>query len=143
MRGKAVIFVAIAMVALFAGACTSAGGSPKHATIEVGYDELAGTKNVSKEITLARDTELIVKLAANPSTGFSWTQAVIAPPSVLAPADSKYMAPEGSAVGAAGIQVWTFIALEKGTTTVKMDYGRPWEGGEKAEWTFQLTVTVR
>jgi len=24
-----------------------------------------------------------------------------------------------------------------------MEYGRPWEGGEKGVWTFNLTVTVK
>jgi hypothetical protein len=24
-----------------------------------------------------------------------------------------------------------------------MEYSRPWEGGEQAEWTFNLTVTVK
>jgi len=46
-------------------------------------------------------------------------------------------------VGAPGAQVWTFKALKKGATTVSLDYSRPWEGGEKGVWTFELTVTVK
>ncbi|MFC1983316.1 protease inhibitor I42 family protein, partial [Chloroflexota bacterium] len=45
--------------------------------------------------------------------------------------------------GTPGQEVWTFKALKKGTTTVFMEYSRPWEGGEKGEWTFNLTVTVK
>ena len=143
MKTKAAIFGAIAFVAIFAGACSAAMGSPKQTTLGVGYDEFSQGKNISKQITIAEGTELIVDLAANPSTGYSWTQPAIGTPAVITQIDSKYVAPETKALGAAGVQVWTFKASEKGTTTVKMDYSRPWEGGEKAEWTFTLTVTVQ
>ena len=143
MNTKAAILAAIAFVALFAGACSSAMGSPEQTTIGVPYGEFSQGKNISKQVTIAEGTELIVNLAANPSTGFSWTQAPVGTPAVLTQTDSKYMAPVTNAIGAAGNQVWTFSASQKGTTTLKMDYSRPWEGGEKAEWTFTLTVTVQ
>jgi len=143
MKTKVAIFGAIAALAVFAGACSAAMGSPKQTTIGVGYDEFSQGKNVSKQISIAEGTELVVDLAANPSTGFSWTQAAIATPAVLSQVDSKYVAPETAALGATGRQVLTFKGSAKGTTTVKMDYSRPWEGVEKAEWTFALTVTVQ
>ena len=34
-------------------------------------------------------------------------------------------------------------ALKKGTTSLSLEYGRPWEGGEKGVWTFELIVTVK
>jgi len=52
--------------------------------------------------------------------------------------DGKSPAP-----GTPGKEVWTFKTLKKGTTEVSMEYSRPWEGGEKAEWTFDLVVTVK
>ncbi len=45
-------------------------------------------------------------------------------------------------VGAGGREVWTFEAIETGTTEVRMEYSQPWEGGLKAEWTYTATVTV-
>ena len=45
--------------------------------------------------------------------------------------------------GTAGQEIWTFKALRPGTSTISMDYSRPWEGGEKGEWTFKLTVVVK
>ena len=143
MKTKVAIFAAIAALAVFAGACSPAMGSPKRTTIGVGYDEFSQGKNISKQVTIAEGTELIVNLPANPSTGFSWTQPAIGTSAVLTQTDSKYVAPETNALGAAGNQVWTFSASQKGTTAVKMDYSRPWQGGEKAEWTFALTVTVQ
>jgi len=46
-------------------------------------------------------------------------------------------------VGAPGEEVWTFKALKKGTSTIALEYSRPWEGGEKGEWTLNLTVIVK
>jgi predicted secreted protein len=39
-------------------------------------------------------------------------------------------------------RVWTFKALQKGTSTVDWEYSQIGEGGEKARWTFNLTVIV-
>ena len=32
---------------------------------------------------------------------------------------------------------------KKGVFTINFEYSRPWEGGEKAEWTFELEVHAR
>jgi predicted secreted protein len=143
MKTKAAIIGTIAALAILAGGCSAAMGSPKQTIVCVGYDEFSQGKNITRQITVTEGAELIVKLASNPSTGFSWTQAAIGTPAVLTQTDSQYLAPETRAPGAAGTQVWTFKASEKDVTTIKMDYSRPWEGGEKAEWTFALTVTVQ
>jgi inhibitor of cysteine peptidase len=143
MKTNVAILGIIALVAILVGACGAAMGSPKQTTISVGYDEFSQGKNISKQVTITEGTELIVKLTSNPSTGFSWTQPIVGTTAVLTQTDSKYVTPDGKAVGAAGTQVSSFKASAKGTSTVKMDYSRPWEGGEKAEWTFALTVTVQ
>ena len=143
MKTNAAIFGAVAAIAILAASCSAAMGSPKQTTIGVAYSEFSEGKDISKAVTIAEGSDLIVKLAASPSTGYGWTQASIGTPAILTQIESKYVAPDTNALGAAGTQVWTFRASEKGKTTVKMDYSRPWEGGEKAEWTFQLTVTVQ
>ena len=143
MNTRAAILGAIAVIAILVGACSSAMGSPKQTTIDVGYDEFMQARQISKEITIAEGTELIVKLASNPSTGYSWTQPTIESPDILTQTGSEYVAPAGNALGTAGTQAWTFKASGRGSSIVEMEYGRPWEGGEKGEWTFRLAVTVR
>jgi inhibitor of cysteine peptidase len=133
---------AVAAVALFAAACTAAAG-PQQEKMAVGYDEFMQQKQITKQVTISKGAELIIDLAANPSTGFSWGEATVADPDTMQQKESRYVAPAGGAPGAAGSQVWTFTAAEKGTTTVKMQYSRPWEGGEQAEWTFEIAVTVQ
>ncbi len=63
---------------------------------------------------------------------------------VLRHVDNKYIPPDAEGVvGAAGKEVWTFHAEEKGKSTIFMEYNQPWEGGTKAARTFVLTVIVK
>ena len=88
-------------------------------------------------------------LCSNPTTGFQWDEeARIADETVIEPVKQKFVSPESKggkppAPGTAGKEEWTFKALKAGTTTIALEYSRPWEGGEKGEWTFQLTVNVK
>ena len=84
-----------------------------------------------------------LSLVSNPTTGFSWSEtAQVSDAAVLKQVSHEYIAPEGGMAGASGKEVWVFDTLEKGTATVYLEYGRPWEGGEKAEWTYKVTVNV-
>lgn len=147
MKTRMTVTAAMVTVLLAAGACSPAvGASPaKEANIEVTIDEFMNTQNVAREIELPEGGVLTVTLGSNPTTGFSWNEtAQIADATVLQQTESKVLSAEDKGlVGASGSQVWTFKALQKGTTTLSMDYGRPWEGGEKGVWTFELTVTVK
>ena len=85
--------------------------------------------------------KITVKLCSNPTTGFEWGYEITVD-NILKEEDHDFEEPEDGAVGAAGIEVWTFETVEKGETEVRMEYSRPWEGGEQAEWTYTFTVTV-
>jgi inhibitor of cysteine peptidase len=147
MNTKMTVSAAMVTVLLVAGACSpSLGASPaKETNIEVTIDELATAQHVARQIELSDGGVLTVSLGSNPTTGFGWTEAAqIGDPTVLQQTESKFLPPENQGlVGASGTQVWTFRALQKGATTISMEYGRPWEGGEKGVWTFELTVTVK
>jgi len=57
---------------------------------------------------------------------------------------NKYVPPESEGVeGAAGKEIWTFHAVEKGKSTIFMEYQRPWEEGVEPAKTFTLTVIVK
>jgi len=45
--------------------------------------------------------------------------------------------------GMKGKEIFTFKTLKKGVSTIDFKYSRPWEGGEKGEWTFKLEVHIR
>jgi len=114
-------------------------------SIEVSYDDFMANNHITREVETIVGDSIEVTLASNPSTGFQWSEsAQISEPSVLEQKTHEYVPPgqQDGVVGAAGKEVWTFEALQQGTTTVSMEYGRPWEGGEKGAWTFVLTVVV-
>jgi inhibitor of cysteine peptidase len=105
-------------------------------------------KHISKEVAAAVGDSFTVKLCSNPTTGFQWSEsAQISDPTVVQQMKHESLPPETEAteglVGAPGNEAWTFKALKKGTSTISLEYGRPWEGGEKGEWTFNLTVVVK
>ncbi len=57
---------------------------------------------------------------------------------------NKYVPPESEGVeGAAGKEIWTFHAVEKGKSIISMEYRRPWEQGVEPAETFTLTVVVK
>ena len=143
MKAKIAVLGAIATIVVLAGACTAALGSPKQTSIDVNSSEFAVNKNISKEVVIDKGSTLVIDLPSNATTGYSWGDAAIGNKDILKQTDTKYVAPEGQVIGAGGTQTWTFTATEKGTTKITMHYGRPWEGGEKAELTFEIAVTVR
>jgi len=136
----------IVVAALFSlAACSSAADQ---AQVSVDIDDFMEQKHISEEVEVAVDGSLTVALGSNQTTGFEWELAEITDENVLEYVDDEYIAPQGDgdeppAPGTSGEEAWTFKALKKGTTEVSMEYSRPWGEGEKAEWTFVLTVVVK
>jgi len=140
MKSKLVLTCAVVAISLCLLACAAV---TKEASVSVSSDEFMDVKHVSTEVEVAVDGSLEVTLCSNPTTGFQWTEsAQISDRTILKQTDHKFVPPGGDIPGAAGQEVWTFETLKEGTCTVSMEYSRPWEGGEKGEWTFNLTVVV-
>ncbi len=122
-------------------------GAPNKVYIQVVCDDFMNQKHITGEFEIAVGGELTVVLCSNPTTGFQWAEeAQISDTGVLKQVDHEFIGPESEPPpppGTPGQEVWIFEAFEKGTTIVSMEYGRPWEGGEKGEWTYTLTVTVK
>jgi len=114
-------------------------------TINVSGDDFNTQKDIVKDITVTADETFRVILSSNATTGFSWAEnAAIEDTAILQQVDHYFNESNaGEVVGSAGTEVWTFKALQTGTTTVTNEYSRPWEGGEKGVWTFTLNVTVK
>jgi inhibitor of cysteine peptidase len=141
MKTLSQVVTAFLPLALLVSGC---GGT---AFVNAGCDDFMQQKNVSRQIEIATGYELSVYLCSNPTTGFKWSEsAVISDTSVLRQTGHEFTAPKRDStpvVGAPGTEKWTFKATKKGASTIKMEYGRPWVGGEKGEWTFTLTVVVK
>ena len=114
------------------------------ASVEISCDEFASDQHISQELEVDAGDSFTVALCSNQTTGFQWSEsAQIDDETIAEQTNHIFISPEEQQiVGAAGQEVWTFQALQQGTTTVKMEYSQPWEGGTKAEWTFTLTLVV-
>jgi inhibitor of cysteine peptidase len=137
---------AILLLPLLIAGCasTTQNTAPETQTIEITLDQFSTQKDVVKNIDLAVQGTLTVKLGANPTTGYSWTDAEITDPAVINQISRNYVAPDTGLVGAGGTEVWVFNSSNNpGTATIKMSYGQPWEGGEKDTFTLTINVTVK
>jgi len=140
MKSKLVLMCAMVATSLSLCACSPA--------IDVSYDDFMNLQHISQEVEVAVDDSFTVTLGSNPaSTGFQWSEsAQISDQTVLQQTAHELVPPTDGLLlspGTPGKEIWTFQALKKGDSTVSMEYSQPWEGGEEATWTFNLTVTVK
>ena len=132
------LFLALSAVILMTGigaaaVIASAGGS-NSLSVDASYS--------GKQVEISVGESLIVTLASNASTGFSWRLAENSDEVELQQSGHEYIAPKSTLLGASGKEVWTFKAIEKGTSTIRLEYSRPWEGGVAPAQTFILTVVA-
>ncbi|MFC1956144.1 protease inhibitor I42 family protein [Chloroflexota bacterium] len=141
--------VMLIILAMAAAGCVRSNPHPVEMKVDVTCDEFMAQKHISKEVEVPLNGQLVVTLCSNPTTGFQWSEtAQIVDQTILGQLNHKFVSPEANgdkapAPGTPGAELWAFKATEKGTTQITMEYSRPWEGGEKGEWTFVLTVIVK
>jgi inhibitor of cysteine peptidase len=145
MKLRIIPVCALLILALWLVSCAPGTGVT---AVEVSCDDFGSQPHMSKEINVTAGDSFKVTLCSNPTTGFGWSEsAQISDPTVVQQLKHESLASENeeaeALVGAPGKEAWTFKALKKGTSTVSLEYSRPWEGGEKGEWTFNLTVVVK
>ena len=128
-------------VSVLAACSGTAAADPAGATC----DQFSATPSIEQSRTIEAGTDLQVVLCSNPTTGFAWGEPQVGDTSVLRLVDRTFRAPDETSpptLGAAGTEVLTVHAVASGTTTLSIGYGRSWEVGTPAEWTYSLTVTV-
>ena len=143
MKTRLILMGSLAVISLCLFGCSPV---PKQVSVEASCDDFYEHQVISQEVQVAVDGSLTVTLCSNPSTGFQWESASISDQTVLQEVDHKFVSPESELpppLGTPSQEVWTFQALKKGTSTISMEYSRPWEGGEKGAWAFVLSVTVK
>jgi inhibitor of cysteine peptidase len=87
----------------------------------------------------------VITLASNPSTGYSWTVSGVPDSAVLSQdGDITYAATNPDVVmpGSGGSETVRFTATAAGTTTIVLDYRRPWETDVPPVETVTIDVTV-
>ena len=110
--------------------------------VEISCDEFANNpQNMGDDFEMEVGDKIHVKLCSNATTGFAWSYEMSGD-TVLTEEDHDFEEPGGDVVGAAGMETWTFEAIEKGTTIINMEYSQQWENGIKGEWTYKISVVV-
>ncbi len=93
-------------------------------------------------VAVSVGTIIVVRLPANPTTGYDWKPVSVTAP-VLTLIGLSYAAPRG-VVGAGGTDTFRFRATKTGQQRLQLNYARPWETGVPPVQTvsFMVTVTV-
>lgn len=110
--------------------------------------ESATKNNISKtiyakaemnEINVLKGEDFEITLDSNPSTGFSWALAEDLDAQMVEEMDNVYGSNTSDngdnppLVGGGGTETWTFKALKKGETSIKMKYCQPFDAGNPTE----------
>ena len=148
MKAKLIMVGLTVVLTLLLVACaSSAQPTGTWVWAETYYDEFYNNNYISETIEINVGDTLVVVLCSNPTTGFSWMEeAQISDTGVLEQVNHEFITPEDEPPpppGTPGLESWRFHTLKPGTSTIYVEYSRPWEGGEKAEWTYTLTVQVK
>jgi inhibitor of cysteine peptidase len=137
-------------LSIFGAGCSSAAQaevSNNWIWVEKYCEDFQDNTNINDSIEIHTGDTLVIVLCSNPTTGFTWSEeASITNNIVLTQENHEFTGPESETPpppGTPGLESWRLKALQPGTSTVSLEYSRPWEGGEKGEWTFTLEVTVK
>jgi inhibitor of cysteine peptidase len=130
-------FSLIALLILLIALTVAAGCSPQQQEVKVTIDD------AGREMQLKKSQTLVVTLEGNPTTGYSWEVAEPLDEQVLRQAGEPEFKQESTALGAGGVQILRFEAVNAGKITLKLAYRRSWEKGVEPLNTFSLQVVVR
>lgn len=99
---------------------------------------------ISQNVTLAVGNTLVVELGSNYTTPYRWTpDTKIGDSSVVKQLTHEFVQPTSDALGAPGVEEWTFTALKPGSTTISTAYTSFVGKDAKPACTYTLTVTVQ
>jgi predicted secreted protein len=95
-------------------------------------------------VSLKAGGQLEVQLAANHTTGYSWTAVPVENPVLMSEGTATYQEnPSDGKVGVGGVEIWRFKATKAGKEDLRFEYRRPWEKGTPAAKTVRIQVKVQ
>ena len=101
------------LLALVAGACH--------------HPPVARIPSPNGPLEIGKGEPLTITLDANPTTGFEWQLAAPLDDKVMKLIGHTFRPTDSAREGAGGTDVWTFKAIGTGSTTIMLEYRRPWE----------------
>ena len=123
---------------------------PSYTTISISIGTFQNQPHIDAVMNAAVGEELTVTLGSNQTTGFRWSEsAEISDRTVVRQVNHWYQSLGGKEYetppppGTSGEEVWIFKALKKGTTTIYMEYSRPWIEEDIGHWTVTITANIK
>jgi len=129
-------FSSIALLILLLAMTVATGCSPQQQEVKASIDDNG------REMQLKKGQTLVVTLEGNPTTGYSWEVAEPLSEQVLRQAGEPEFQQESDLVGAGGVQILRFEAVNAGKMTLKLIYHRPWEKDVEPLETYSIQVVV-
>ena len=147
MKIKLILMLTTIAVSVLLVACAAPAQPGSKTWVEVSCDEFYDNHHINTTLEVQIGETFEVKLCSNPTTGFQWSEkAQISNAAILKQEDRKFIGAENEPPpppGTPGQEIWTFKALKQGSSDIYLEYSRPWEGGEKGEWTCTVNVVVK
>jgi predicted secreted protein len=106
------------------------------------YAVLTSAEN-GKKVVVRSGGQIIIRLDANPSTGYTWEAKGLDTTLFQQVGDAVFASSNPGLVGSSGNLVLSFQALKPGTSTLTLVYHRPWETGVDPVNTFSVTVRIK
>ncbi|MCX6092330.1 MAG: protease inhibitor I42 family protein [Candidatus Bipolaricaulota bacterium] len=97
--------------------------------------------DLGAQVALRTGDRLMVQLAGNPTTGYSWTNTLIYEYAVVRETEEAEYRSDSTLIGAGGLFVFRYQAVDAGMQDFLFGYARPWETVEPIE-TLALSVSV-
>ena len=101
-----------------------------------------GDTDDGSQVALEVGQTLVLSLDSNPTTGYQWEIAEL-DEAILRETGHEYKADQPVVTGSGGKDVWRFQARTSGSTTLSLEYRRPWEEGVEPIHIFSAEVVVR
>jgi len=135
-----VVVAGVAVVALLAGCGGGGDDSGSGGGSGGGGSSQPKVYEAGDSISVSNGDTFVIALDANPTTGYSWQAA---PNPNVEFVKSKQVQGSSNAIGAPGTQQLTFKAVKTGSSTLTLNYLRPFEQGVPPVQTEQFDVTVK
>ena len=84
-------------------------------------------------ITATVGEQIILELASDPTTGYTWMPTGHPDPHVVTLMSSDFEPNPSTTFGTGGHHRWTYRAVGAGSATIKFNYGRTWDQSPPAK----------
>ena len=141
MKSKTERFIFLGQILVLIFIASGAQSWASGGNMEKQPDVILQKQDNRKEVTLKPGQEIQVQLEGMGGTGYWWYVQDLDSRFFDVVSEKTRAASDGR-VGGPALGIWTFRAKEAGSSEIKMDYYRSWEGVARAAEHFRVKVQI-